>query len=132
MAWTKQGTRLAVLGYLLVVVVVLGGLAWATILGLRLERADRAAKLEQDRNRDLRLALRRLDARLQDVIIRETGRPPDQYKAALQPGPAVPGSACSAHRDGHAALAGGGYDLRAVAPRALPGLCCLGLDLAAG
>jgi signal transduction histidine kinase len=83
MAWTKQGTRLAVLGYLLVVVVVLGGLAWATILGLRLERADQAAELEQGRNRDLRLALRRLDARLQDVIIRETGRTPDQYKAAV-------------------------------------------------
>ncbi len=83
MAWTKKGTRLALAGYLLVAVAVLGGLAWATILALRLEEADLTARREKDRSRDLRLAVRRLDARVQSTISRETSRGPHEYYAVV-------------------------------------------------
>jgi signal transduction histidine kinase len=61
----------------------LGGLAWATILALRLEEADLTARREKDRSRDLRLAVRRLDARVQSTISRETSRGPHEYYAVV-------------------------------------------------
>ncbi len=85
MAWTKKGTRLALAGYCLVAVAVLGGLAWATILALRLEQADLTAQQEKDRSRELRLAVRHLDARVQTVISRETRRPRYEYNPVVFP-----------------------------------------------
>ncbi len=85
MAWTKTGTRLAMAGYLLVGAAVLGGLTWATVLAVHLDRTDAAARQERERSRDLRSAVRRLDARVQATISRETSRDPTEYEGFIAP-----------------------------------------------
>lgn len=85
MAWTKQGVRPAVLGYLLLVAAVGTGLSWATEVSLRLERTELQAQREQDRHDALRQAIDRLDDRVQFTLRRETGRPASQYQTIDYP-----------------------------------------------
>lgn len=88
LSWTKHGHRLALVGYLLVAVVIIGGLSWSTVLGLRLQLSERETYRARDRERDLRLALRRLDSVVQTAVARESARPASDYKT-FYPAPAI-------------------------------------------
>lgn len=72
-------------------VLVAGGLAWLTGMVLSLDRQQRLARAEGERNARLRLALWRLDARLFPVLAREANRPVSHYSVlASVPGAFVP------------------------------------------
>ncbi len=85
MAWTKEGARLALVGYLLVVAAVLGGLSWATIATLRLEETEWAAESNSEDSDDLLLGMTHLDGRVEQALIREGNRSPYEYKPILYP-----------------------------------------------
>lgn len=85
MAWTKQGVRLALSGYLLVVAAVLTGLGWATVVSLRLERTEQQTQREKDQHDALAEAIDRLDGRVQFILRRETGRKAYQYQTIEYP-----------------------------------------------
>ncbi|MFQ5489899.1 MAG: hypothetical protein ACE5GE_04175, partial [Phycisphaerae bacterium] len=85
MAWTKQGARLAMFGYLLVAAAVLAGLGWATIASLRLERTEQLTQRQESQHQALRQAINRLDARVQFMLTRETGRQAYEYETVDYP-----------------------------------------------
>ncbi|HUU85244.1 MAG TPA: HAMP domain-containing sensor histidine kinase, partial [Phycisphaerae bacterium] len=85
MTWTRKGTRIAALGYLLVVLVVIGGLTWTTLVSLRLERAETERQRWKQEQARLRLALRRMDDRVRQTRIREENRPYADYQACHYP-----------------------------------------------
>jgi signal transduction histidine kinase len=67
-----------VLVFLLIAVLVIGGLGWVTAETLRLELSDQ-----------MRLALWRLDSRVSPAIAREDSRPPQHYDPLYVPLPAL-------------------------------------------
>jgi signal transduction histidine kinase len=67
-----------VLAYLLIVVLVIGGLGWVTAAALRLELSDQ-----------LRLALWRLDSRVSPALAREDSRPFQHFDPLYVPLPAL-------------------------------------------
>ena len=85
MTWTRRSARFALLGYLLVAGLVFGGLAWATVVSLRLERAEQGANAWRDHHQRLHLALSRLEARVQGTLIRETQRNAYEYAPYYYP-----------------------------------------------
>ena len=87
MTWSKRSTRFALTGYLLVAALVVGGLAWTTAVSLRLEGAQLAEGRWTDYHNRLRLALSRLDRRMQSTINRESRRQTRDYAASFNPLP---------------------------------------------
>lgn len=85
MTWTKRSTRNALAGYLLVAALVCGGLAWATVVSLRLERAELTTRAWQDSHHRLHLAMSRLERRVQNTLIRETQRNVYEYVPCYYP-----------------------------------------------
>ncbi|MHC4611873.1 MAG: sensor histidine kinase [Planctomycetota bacterium] len=79
MTWTKRSSRFALIGYLLVAGVVIGGLIWTTVVSLRLEHAEHEASAWKDHHQQLHLALSWMETRVQGTLIRETNRPAYQY-----------------------------------------------------
>src|SRR5262249_40086652 len=80
-----QGKRGGVLVFLLISALVVGGLGWATAAALRLENEQREARAERDVGATLRLALWRLDARVDSAIAREDSRAYNHYSAVSAP-----------------------------------------------
>src|SRR5919204_2652377 len=67
--------------FLLVTLLVAGGLGWATFHALRLEEAQRQAAADLAHAEQVRLALWRLDSRVNLALSREDGRPFGHYSA---------------------------------------------------
>lgn len=66
--------------FLLVAGLVFAGLGWVTVAALRVEAAQREAALQASRDKDLRLALWQLDARMLPALGVEDTRPFHEYK----------------------------------------------------
>lgn len=103
-----RGKWRALLGFLGIAGLLLGGLGWATRVALQVEQERRLAAanaeaserlyLQQKEQADkLRLALWRLDSRLAPALAREESRPYPQYVAVHSPFPALTsdGIACA-------------------------------------
>lgn len=69
-----------------VAALVVGAMAWVSVHGLRLERAERHARDEAQHQESLRLALWRMDAAVAPVIAREAARPYYEYQSFYAPG----------------------------------------------
>jgi signal transduction histidine kinase len=76
-----RGKAINSLVFMAIVVLVAGGLGWATAEALRLEREQRDQRAETERDNRLRLALWRLDSRVWPLLAREDGRPFHHYSA---------------------------------------------------
>jgi signal transduction histidine kinase len=92
--------RRVTLLFLLLSILLLGGLGWATLVALRVEQHQTLAACEAKQNETflqkqkefddrLRLALWRADARLAPAIAREESRPSTHYVALHSPFPAL-------------------------------------------
>jgi len=84
--------RLALVGFALVCVILLGGLAWATHATLRLEKIEAKeiqtqaqAKANTQAQAKLRLALWRMDSWFMPILALESGRPYSHYSAYYRP-----------------------------------------------
>jgi signal transduction histidine kinase len=82
------GKRGGLIAFLLIAGLVLGSLGWVTVTALRLEREQLAGRAQWERERaeaewaqKLRVALYRLDIRVNDYIAQEANRPYQQYLA---------------------------------------------------
>jgi signal transduction histidine kinase len=75
---TLRARSWGVLAFLVIAVLVLGGLGWLTAAALRVELADQ-----------MRLALWRLDSRVSPAIVREDSRPFQHYDPLYVPLPAI-------------------------------------------
>jgi signal transduction histidine kinase len=80
-----QGKRGGVLGFVVIAILVAGGLAWVTAAALRLEQEQSDARAEAEVYGKLRLALWRLDSRVFPVLAKEVSRPFHQYSAISPP-----------------------------------------------
>ena len=65
----------------LCLLVLLASLAWTTRRMLRMEQQGRVAVAEAEFQERVRLALWRLDAATNPILIRENARPPHHYRA---------------------------------------------------
>ncbi|HNQ23552.1 MAG TPA: HAMP domain-containing sensor histidine kinase [Phycisphaerae bacterium] len=77
----RLGTRLALVGFGLIVAVTLGGMTWGTLATLRLARVD----LAQQHAAKVRKALWQLDSLLTPVIMHEAGRHYTHYVPFYRP-----------------------------------------------
>jgi signal transduction histidine kinase len=77
--------RNAIVALVLVVLLVLGGLSWATRSAMRLERLEAHAAAEQSYDETRSLALARLDWLLDSVLGVERSRPYDVYRSFYKP-----------------------------------------------
>jgi signal transduction histidine kinase len=71
--------------YLAVAGLVAGGLGWATVAALSVEREQIAEHAEAEHASKIRLALWRLDSRIAPLLAREDSRPFDHYSAVSSP-----------------------------------------------
>src|SRR5437764_8639473 len=78
MTATLRARSIGLLVFLLIAVLVVGGLGWVTAATLRLELSGQ-----------MRLALWRLDGRVSPAIAREDSRPCQQYDPVYVPLPAL-------------------------------------------
>lgn len=94
MTYWLRGQRSAVLVFLLIAGLVIGGLGWVTVGSLRIEHEQLAAQVQRDREKQqaerareldnqLRLALSQLDARVLPVLVQEENRPYNHYSAVF-------------------------------------------------
>ena len=79
-----HGARNAVIGFFLIAVVVLGGMAWATVATIRLERSE----AQRRRVDAIRTALWNLDSYVTPILSVESTRPHGDYQPEVRPGPA--------------------------------------------
>lgn len=75
--------------FLLIVLLVVGGLGWATVEALDLEEHKRAAAAETQRAEQLRMAMWRIDGWIAPLLAREDSRPFAHYSAIHAPIPAM-------------------------------------------
>jgi signal transduction histidine kinase len=80
-----RGTPGGLAAFLLIVVLVAGGLGWVTAAALRLEREQFQARAEAELAGKVRLALWQLDSRLSPLLAREDSRPYNHYIALYRP-----------------------------------------------
>lgn len=85
----SRSAKIAALCFVLVAGSVLGGLAWATVASVRLERAQDQAAATEDHNRRLRLALWRVDSLVMNVLATEASRPYWYYSTYYYPSKAL-------------------------------------------
>jgi signal transduction histidine kinase len=79
------GKRRGLLAYLLIAVLVAGGLGWATFAALRLEREQREERAQRDRDSQIRVAMEQLENRLAKALAHEDSRPYNHYSAISAP-----------------------------------------------
>jgi signal transduction histidine kinase len=89
---SRTSKRNAILGFLLITALVLGGMTWATVSTLRLARADLEARVREEHQRHLekrRQQIRSAISRVEDVykfvLAVENGRPYRHYVAYSNP-----------------------------------------------
>ena len=80
--WGRRGS---VAGFVVVLVLVSGGLAGVTRAALRVEQEQLVQKARADRSDNLRLALWRLDSRISTILAREDSRPFNHFTAVFAP-----------------------------------------------
>jgi signal transduction histidine kinase len=80
-----RGTPGGLAAFVLIVVLVAGGLGWVTAAALRLEREQFRARAEAELAGRVRLALWQLDGRLSPLLAREDSRPYNHYIALYRP-----------------------------------------------
>ena len=80
--WGRRGS---VAGFVVVLVLVSGGLAGVTRAALRVEREQLTQKAQADRSDNLRLALWQLDSRIGTFLAREDSRPFNHFSAVFAP-----------------------------------------------
>ncbi len=80
--WGRRGS---VAGFVVVLVLVSGGLAGVTRAALRVEQEQLTQKAMSDRSDSLRLALWRLDSRISTILAREDSRPFNHFAAVFAP-----------------------------------------------
>ncbi|MCP4249856.1 MAG: HAMP domain-containing histidine kinase [bacterium] len=85
MTWSKRNTRLGLIGYVLVALLVFGGLTWTSVVSLRLERTDLTQRRWEDYHSRLHLALSGLDRHVQGTLERESNRPTTDYAPWFNP-----------------------------------------------
>jgi hypothetical protein len=82
--------------FFLVAGLIFAGLGWVTVAALRVENAQREAALRADREKDLRIALWRLDARMLPALGVEDTRPYHEFRTYSQDDPiTLYGPACA-------------------------------------
>jgi signal transduction histidine kinase len=64
--------------------VLLGAMTWITTTALRLEKAHTEAQISADFEERVRLALWRMDSLLTPIIVEESARPADHYRASAK------------------------------------------------
>ncbi len=79
MSTASRSAKLATLCFGLIAVLVLGGLTWASLVSLRLRNARTQADLREEHQRQLRLALWRIDPLVMNVFAKEASRPYWEY-----------------------------------------------------
>ncbi len=100
-----RGKRGCLAAFIVIAILVLGGLARVTQVAIdveqgqrlarwRLEREREQARAQEDMRARLRVALWRLDSRVSPILAAEAGRPYGHYSALYSAGPVV-------HADGH-------------------------------
>lgn len=92
MIGSRTSKRNAILGFLLITALVLGGMTWATVSTLRLARADLEARVREEhqshvekRRQQIRSAVSRVEDVYKFVLAVENGRPYRHYVAYSNP-----------------------------------------------
>lgn len=85
MRYWLRGKTAGGICFLLIAVLVIGGLGWVTAEVLRLERLEYEATARMDLAHRMRLALWRLDTRVFSVLAKESSRPYHDYSAVYAP-----------------------------------------------
>ena len=80
--WNKRGS---VAGFVVVLLLVGGGLAGVTRAALRVEEEQRTQQARAERSDNLSLALSRLDGRISTILAREDSRPFNHFSAVFAP-----------------------------------------------
>lgn len=80
-----RGLRGGLIGFFVIAALVVGGLGWATVSALRLERQQMESRLQGEHNDKVRLALWRLDSRVSPLLAREASRPYYHYNILYAP-----------------------------------------------
>jgi signal transduction histidine kinase len=80
-----HGRAKALLAFLVIAALVIGGLGWVTTETLRLEEGQVQADFDRELSAQLGLALWRLDSRIAPALAREDSRPYDHYGAFFAP-----------------------------------------------
>jgi signal transduction histidine kinase len=97
MIFWLRGKKGGALAFAAIALLVIGGLGWATMAALRLEREQAQTRAQTERTENLRLALWRMDSYVSPVLAQEDSRPANQYSAVFAPSLAInsSGAACS-------------------------------------
>lgn len=97
MIYWLRGKKGGALAFAAIALLVIGGLGWATMAALRLEREQAQTRAQADWTENLRLALWRMDSLVSPVLAQEDSRPANQYSAVFAPSVAMnpSGAACS-------------------------------------
>lgn len=85
-------TRGGLFGFVVICVLVAGGLGWVTRAAVRLEQEQLAGQVHAEHTERLRLALWRLDSRIGTILAREDSRPFSHYSAIFAPPVALDGA----------------------------------------
>jgi signal transduction histidine kinase len=80
-----RGRAKALLGFVVIAALVIGGLGWVTTETLRLEEGQVQADFERELSAQFSLALWRLDGRIAPALAKEDSRPYDHYGAFFAP-----------------------------------------------
>jgi signal transduction histidine kinase len=86
------GKRGGLIAFLVICILVAGGLGWATRAALQLEREQLAEQVKSEHTEKLRLALWRLDGWIRAILAREDSRPFNHYSAIFAPPLALDGA----------------------------------------
>jgi signal transduction histidine kinase len=92
MSYWFRGKKGALIAFLVILILVAGGMGWITAAALRLEHEQLEARLRAEQEDQLRLALWRLDGLVSPVLAREDSRPYEQYSAIHAPAVALQSS----------------------------------------
>lgn len=97
MSYWLRGKKGGALAFAAIALLVIGGLGWATMAALQLEREQAQTRAQAGRTEDLRLALWRMDSLVSPVLAQEDNRPANHYSAVFAPSLAInpSGVACS-------------------------------------
>ena len=83
---STRGIGVAIFGFGMVVALVVGGLGWASVASLRLERERVLSQAREAQRVPLHLAMWRLDSLVKSILVREESRPYYHYAAYYYPG----------------------------------------------
>jgi len=86
---SQRSKRNAILGFLLVTALVLGGMIWATVSTLQLARVDLQVRAAEERHQNIRLAVSRIEDVYKLILAVENGRPYKDYRAYTNPSAAL-------------------------------------------